>query len=35
MVIFIPNGSDIDHTRPAKFYDETYIFLREIGITEI
>jgi N-acyl-L-homoserine lactone synthetase len=35
MVIFIPNGSDIDQTRPAKFYDETYRYLKEIGITEI
>jgi hypothetical protein len=24
MIIFIPEGSDIDHTRPTSFYDGTY-----------
>ena len=35
MVIFIPESSDIDHTRPSKFYDNTYKYLKEIGIKEI
>ncbi|MEH6536658.1 MAG: DNA/RNA helicase domain-containing protein [Psychroserpens sp.] len=32
MVIFIPEGSDIDHTRPNEFYDGTYNYLKELGI---
>ncbi len=35
MVIFIPEGSNLDSTRPNKFYDETYDYLRSIGIKEI
>ena len=35
MIILIPEGSDIDHTRPHDFYDGTYNFLKEIGITEL
>ncbi len=35
MVIFIPKGSNIDHTRPHEFYDNTYNYLKEIGIEEI
>ncbi|UMB61097.1 DUF2075 domain-containing protein [Lutibacter sp. A80] len=35
MVIFIPESSDIDHTRPKEFYDSTYDYLKEIGIKEI
>ena len=35
MIIFIPEGSDIDHTRQNKFYDNTYYYLKEIGIKEI
>jgi len=35
MVIFIPEGSIIDHTRPNKYYEETYRYLKEIGIKEI
>ena len=35
MVIFIPKSSDIDHTRPSEFYDNTYKYLKEIGIKEI
>ena len=35
MVIFIPESSDIDHTRPKEFYDRTYEYLKEIGIKEI
>jgi len=35
MVIFVPESSDIDHTRPKEFYDRTYEYLKEIGIREI
>lgn len=35
MVIFVPNGDDNDHTRPCKFYDGTYDFLKICGIQEI
>ena len=35
MVIFIPEASPIDHTRPRKFYDGTYEYLKEIGLNEI
>jgi hypothetical protein len=35
MVVFIPESSDIDHTRPSEFYDGTYKYLKEIGIKEI
>ena len=35
MIIFIPKGSDCDHTRPNKFYEGTYNYLREIGIEEL
>ena len=31
LVIFVPEGSDEDPTRPRGFYDETYEFLRECG----
>ena len=35
MVIFIPESSEIDHTRPSEFYDKTFEYLKEIGIKEI
>ncbi len=35
MVIFVPESSDLDHTRPKEFYDGTYSYLKEIGIQEI
>ena len=35
MIIFIPEGSEIDHTRPKSFYDGTYNYLKEIGIKEL
>ena len=35
MVIFVPESSDIDHTRPKEFYDRTYEYLKEIGIKEV
>ncbi|MFC0820487.1 DUF2075 domain-containing protein [Moraxella marmotae] len=35
MVIWIPEGSDADNTRDARFYDETYQYLKSINIDEI
>ncbi len=35
MVIFIPKGCEADHTRQPGFYDETYEYLRGIGLSEI
>ena len=35
MVIFIPKGDGADHTRKRAFYDGTYEYLRDIGITEV
>jgi len=35
MIIFIPYGSDDDHTRLAEYYDDTFQYFREIGIEEI
>jgi hypothetical protein len=35
MVLFVPYGDNRDHTRPNKFYDETYQFLKNCGIEEI
>ena len=35
MVIFVPNGSSEDETRPHSFYDETYNYLRALGVVEI
>jgi hypothetical protein len=35
IVIFIPEGSDIDHTRPSEFYEGTYDYLKDIGIEEL
>lgn len=35
MIICVPNGSDIDHTRPKNFYDKTYDYLKEVGIEEL
>jgi len=35
MIIFVPRGDNKDHTRPARFYDGTYEFLRSCGIEEI
>ena len=35
MVIFIPEGSDTDLTRPKEFYDGTYNYLRKLGIMKI
>ena len=35
MVLFIPSGDDKDHTRPTKYYDSTYRYLKSLGIAEI
>lgn len=35
MVIFIPKGSDTDHTRAREYYDGTYNYLKEIGLQEL
>ena len=36
IVIFIPNGNELDKTRPKKFYDETYeYFTNKIGIKKL
>ena len=35
MVVFIPEGSKLDHTRPNSFYDGTYNYLKEIGVKEL
>ena len=35
MIIVVPEGDKEDHTRPPKFYDPTYDFLKEIGFKEI
>lgn len=35
MVIFIPYGSKTDHTRKKSFYDETYSYLRSLGIQKL
>jgi hypothetical protein len=32
MVIFIPESCDNDHTRPKEFYDNTFEYLKTIGI---
>ncbi len=35
MAIFIPTGSNSDKTRQCEFYDNTYNYLKEIGIDEL
>ena len=35
MVIFIPESSNLDHTRPGEFYDRTFEYLKKLGIKEI
>lgn len=35
MVIVIPEGNDEDHTRPKVYYDDTYNYLKQLGIKEI
>lgn len=35
MVLFVPEGSNEDHTREEEYYDYTYDYLRDIGIPEL
>ena len=35
LVLFIPEGSKHDHTRPSMFYDETYNYLLDLGIEKL
>lgn len=35
MVIYVPVGSDEDHTRKSEFYSSTYNYFKQIGIKEI
>ncbi|WP_455755570.1 DUF2075 domain-containing protein [Sulfurimonas sp.] len=35
MIIFIPNGSTGDKTRSPEYYNETFKYIREIGIQEV
>ncbi len=35
MVIFVPQGSDVDITRSREFYDGTYNYLKGLGIREV
>ena len=35
MIIFVPKGSDTDHTRAREYYDGTYNYLKEIGLQEL
>lgn len=35
MIIFIPKGTGSDQTRLKDFYDNTYHYLREIGVKEV
>lgn len=35
MVIFVPCGQPNDPTRPPSYYDETFLYLRECGLTAL
>jgi hypothetical protein len=35
LIIFIPEGSNTDHTRPSKNYDSTYEYLKRTGLKEL
>ena len=35
MVVFVPYGTDADQTRLSKYYDNTFNYLRQIGIKEL
>lgn len=35
MVIVIPEGNNVDHTRKSEFYDETYNYIKSIGFEVI
>ena len=32
MAIFVPRGSDEDHTRPPRYYDDTFAYLSNLGL---
>jgi hypothetical protein len=35
MVIFVPEGDDGDLTRPKKYYDSTFNYLKGLGMASI
>jgi hypothetical protein len=35
MIIVVPEGSDEDATRRREFYDQTYEYLKGLGMLEI
>ena len=35
MVVFVPYGTDADQTRLSKYYDNTFNYLKQIGIKEL
>jgi len=35
LIIYLPEGDDLDHTRPKEFYDSTYQYLKMCGIPSI
>lgn len=35
VILFIPEGNGMDSTRKPEFYKGTYVYLKELGITEI
>jgi DUF2075 family protein len=35
LIIYIPEGDDLDHTRPKELYDETYKYFKTCGIETI
>lgn len=35
MIIYIPRGDTLDHTRPKEYYDGTWNYLKSIGIQEL
>lgn len=35
MVLVVPEGDDLDPTRDPAFYDQTYAYLREVGVPDL
>jgi len=35
MIIYIPRGDTLDHTRPKEYYDGTWNYLKSVGIQEL
>ncbi|MFN9150988.1 MAG: DNA/RNA helicase domain-containing protein, partial [Bacteroidota bacterium] len=35
MVIVVPHGASDDHTRQPGFYDDTYAYLKGVGVREV